>query len=106
MNWDAANGDCAKHWGKLGRFRKFNPAVGAGSINGDTRTYGDNKIVISTSSTTVTVPYANGTTVYNWYDGKSATVQNGSATFGSSSASTSAPVLCSDRNPADYGLSF
>ena len=106
MNWEAATSDCAKHWGKLGRFRKFNPAVGAGSINGGTRTFGDNKIVISTSSTTVTVPYENGTTVYNWYDGKSATVQNGSATFGSSSASTSAPVLCSDRNPADYGLSF
>ena len=106
MNWDAANGDCAKHWGKLGTFRKFNPAVGAGSINGDTRTFGDNKIVISTSSTTVSVPYANGTTVYNWYDGKSATVQNGSATFGSSSASTNAPVLCSDRNPADYGVKF
>lgn len=106
FNWEAANGDCAKHWGKLGTFRKFNPAVGAGSISGDTRTYGDNKIVISTSSTNVTVPYPNGTTVYNWYDGKSATVQNGSATFNTSSASTSAPVLCSDRNPADYGVSF
>ena len=106
FNWEAANGDCAKHWGKLGTFRKFNPAVGAGSISGDTRTYGDNKVVISTSSTNVTVPYPNGTTVYNWYDGKSATVQNGSATFSTSSASTSAPVLCSDRNPADYGVSF
>ena len=106
FNWDAANGDCAKHWGKLGTFRNFNPAVGAGSISGDTRTCGDNKIVISTSSTNVTVPYPNGTTVYNWYDGKSATVQNGSATFNTSSASTSAPVLCSDRNPADYGVSF
>lgn len=106
MNWDAANGDCAKHWGKLGTFRKFNPAVGAGSISGDTRTYGDNKVVISTSSKTVSVPYSNGTTVYNWYDGKTATVSNGSATFSGSSASTSAPVLCSDRNPADYGVTF
>ena len=106
FNWDAATGDCAVHWGKLGTFRKFNPAVGAGSISGDTRTYGDNKVVISTSSTTVSVPYDNGTTVYNWYDGKSATVQNGSVTFSGSSASTTAPVLCSDRNPADYGVTF
>lgn len=106
MNWDAANGDCAKHWGKLGTFRKFNPAVGAGSISGDTRTYTDNKVVISTSSTTVSVPYDNGTTVYNWYDGTSATVSGGSVTFSNSSASESAPVLCSDRNPADYGVKF
>lgn len=106
FNWSAATGDCAKHWGKLGTFRKFNPAVGAGSISGNTRTYGDNKVVISTSSTTVSVPYDNGTTVYNWYDGTSATVSGGSVTFSSSSASTSAPVLCSDRNPADYGVTF
>ena len=106
MNWSAATGDCAKHWGKLGTFRKFNPAVGAGSISGNTRTYGDNKVVISTSSKTISVPYSNGTTVYNWYDGKSATVQNGSVTFSNSSASESAPVLCSDRNPLDYGVKF
>ena len=101
FNWSASTGDCAIHWGKVGTFRKFNPAVGAGSISGSTRTYGDNKVVISTSSTTVSVPYDNGTTVYNWYDGTSATVSGGSVTFSSSSASTSAPVLCSDRNPAD-----
>lgn len=106
MNWSATTGDCAKHWGKLGTFRKFNPAVGAGSISGNTRTYNDNKVVISTSSTTVSVPYSNGTTVYNWYDGTSATVSGGSVTFSSSSASTSAPVLCSDRNPADYGVTY
>ncbi|MCR5494423.1 MAG: hypothetical protein K6F15_02195 [Treponema sp.] len=106
MNWSATTGDCAKHWGKLGTFRKFNPAVGAGSISGSTRTYNDNQVVISTSSTTVSVPYSDGTTVYNWYDGTSATVSSGSVTFSSSSASTTAPVLCSDRNPADYGVSF
>ncbi len=106
MNWSASTGDCAKHWGKLGTFRKFNPAVGAGSISGNTRTYNDNQVVISTSSTTVSVPYDNGTTVYNWYDGTSATVSGGSVTFSSSSASTTAPVLCSDRNPADYGVTF
>lgn len=106
MNWSEANGSCAKHWGKVGRFRKYNPAVGAGSLNGDTRTYGDNKVVISTSSTTVSVPYSNGTTVYNWYDGKSAVVSGGSVTFSNSSASTSTPILCSDKNPADYGVTF
>ncbi len=106
MNWSAATGDCAKHWGKLGTFRKFNPAVGAGSISGNTRTYGDNKVVISTSSKTISVPYANGTTVYNWYDGKSAVVSGGSVIFSNSTASESAPVLCSDRNPADYGVTF
>ncbi len=106
FDWNAATGDCAKHWGKVGTFRKFNPAVGAGSISGDTRTYGDNKVVISTSSTTVSVPYENGTTVYNWYDGKTAKVTSGSATFSGSSASLSAPVLCSDRNPDDYGVKF
>ena len=106
MNWSDANGSCAKHWGKLGTFRKFNPAVGAGSISGNTRTYGDNKVVISTSSTTVSVPYSNGTTVYNWYDGKSAVVSSGSVTFSNSSASTSTPILCSDKNPADYGVTF
>lgn len=106
MNWSDATGDCANHWGKIGIFRKFNPAVGAGSISGDTRTYGDNQVVISTSSTTVSVPYDNGTTVYNWYDGTSATVSGGSVTFSSSSASTSAPLLVSDRNPADYGVTF
>ena len=106
MNWSDATGDCAKHWGKLGTFRKFNPAVGAGSISGNTRTYGDNKVVISTSSKTISVPYSNGTTVYNWYDGKSAVVSGGSVTFSNSSASESAPVLVSDRNPADYGVKF
>ena len=106
MNWSATTGECAKHWGKIGTFRKYNPAVGAGSISGNTRTYNDNKVVISTSSTTVSVPYSNGTTVYNWYDGKSAVVSSGSVTFSGSSASTTAPVLCSDRNPADYGVTF
>lgn len=113
MNWD--NTELVAHWGKVGNFRKFNPAVGAGtqSVSGSTyvRTYsgaaGNNSVAISLSSATVSgLPYSNGTTVYNWYDGKTATVSNGSATFSGSSASTSAPVLCSDRNPADYGVTF
>lgn len=118
MNW-GSNTDSVTHWGKVGKFRKFNPAVGAGSQSQNGSTYirkftknkasgiEANSVAISLSSTTVTgLPYSNGTTVYNWYDGKTATVQNGSATFSGSSASTQAPVLCSDRNPADYGVTF
>ncbi|WP_294428106.1 alpha-amylase family glycosyl hydrolase [uncultured Treponema sp.] len=126
MNWSdgsisgsasngTANDSLVAHWGKLGNFRKYNPAVGAGvqTVSGSTyvRTYsgaaGENKVAISLTSKTVTgLPYSDGTTVYNWYDGKSAIVSNGSAAFSESSASTSAPVLCSDRNPATYGVTF
>lgn len=118
MNWDE-NANVVAHWGKLGKFRKFNPAVGAGkqTISGSTyirnftktKASGieSNTVAISISSASLSgLPYSNGTTVYNWYDGKSATVQDGSVTFSGSSASTSAPVLCSDRNPADYGVTF
>ena len=118
MNWNE-NADSVTHWGKVGKFRKFNPAVGAGSQTTSGSTYirkytktkasgiASNTIAISLSSTTLSgLPYSNGTTVYNWYDGKSAIVNNGSVTFNNSSASTSAPVLCSDRNPADYGVKF
>lgn len=118
MNW-GENTSVVAHWGKLGKFRKFNPAVGAGSqttsgstyIRNFTKTKASgieaNTVAISISSASLSgLPYSNGTTVYNWYDGKSATVQNGSVTFSSSSASASAPVLCSNRNPADYGVTF
>ena len=118
MNW-GSNTDSVTHWGKLGKFRKFNPAVGAGSQTTSGSTYirkftktkasgiEANTVAISLSSTSLSgLPYSNGTTVYNWYDGKSATVQNGSVTFSGSSASTTAPVLCSDRNPLDYGVKF
>ena len=118
MNWGENTGVVA-HWAKLGKFRKFNPAVGAGSQTTSGSTYirkftktkasgiEANTVAISLSSASLSgLPYANGTTVYNWYDGKSATVQNGSVTFSGSSASTTAPVLCSDRNPLDYGVKF
>ncbi len=104
FNWSASTGETAVHWGKVGTFRKYNPAVGAGSISGNTRTYGDNQVVISITSGTVSVPYSDGTTVYNWYDGTSATVSGGSVSF--SGGSQSQPVLVSDRNPSDYGVTF
>ena len=118
MNWNE-NAASVTHWGKVGKFRKFNPAVGAGAQTTSGSTYirkftktkasgiESNSIAISLSSTTLSgLPYSDGTTVYNWYDGKSAVVSGGSATFTGSSASTSAPVLCSDRNPLDYGVTF
>lgn len=115
MNWNDVEGSkkaMVAHWGKVGNFRKFNPAVGAGSGTAYKRTYtgtnagGENKVAISISSGTVDVSglFNNGTTVYNWYDGKSATVSSGKVTFNGGSVET--PVLVSDRNPADYGVTF
>ena len=115
MNWSDINGSnkaMVEHWGKVGNFRKYNPAVGAGSGTAYKRTYtgtnagGENKVAISISSGTVDVSglFNNGTTVYNWYDGKSATVSSGKVTFNGGSVET--PVLVSDRNPADYGVKF
>lgn len=113
MNWNDVNGSkkaMVEHWGKVGNFRKYNPAVGAGSGTAYKRTYngtnagGTNKVAISISGGTVDVSelFNNGTTVYNWYDGKSATVSSGKVTFNGGSVET--PVLVSDRNPADYGV--
>ena len=115
MNWNDVNGSkkaMVEHWGKVGNFRKYNPAVGAGSGTAYKRTYtgtnagGENKVAISISSGTVDVSglFNNGTTVYNWYDGKSATVSGGKVTFNGGSVET--PVLVSDRNPLDYGVKF
>lgn len=110
FNWDAANGDCAKHWGKVGTFRKFNPAVGAGTGSATKRTYngaaGSNKVAIGISGTSVDVSdlFADGTTVYNWYDGNHSTVSGGKVTF--AGGSMKQPILVSEKNPADYGVSF
>lgn len=108
FNWSAATGACAKHWGKVGTFRKFNPAVGAGTGSAYKRSYsgsaGENKVAIGVSGSTVDVDglFANGTTVYNWYDGTSAVVSGGKVTFQGGSKTT--PILVSDKNPADYGV--
>ena len=114
MNF-GSNTSCVTHWGKVGTFRKFNPAVGAGAqtVSGSTyvRTYsgtaGDSTVAINITSTTLTgLPWSDGTTIYNWYDGKTTTVTGGSATFSSSSASSDAPVLASNENPADFNVTF
>lgn len=103
-----SNTSSVTHWGKIGNFRKYNPAVGAGTGTAYKRTYsgsaGENSIAISLSGTTVDVSglISNGTIVYNWYDGASATVSNGSVTFNNYTASASKPILVSEKNPADY----
>lgn len=110
FNWSAATGETAKHWGKVGTFRKFNPAVGAGTGSATKRTYsgpaGESKVAIGISGSSVDVKdlFTDGTTVYNWYDGASATVSGGKVDF--IGGTTSQPILVSDRNPADYGVEF
>ena len=111
FNWDAATGTTAKHWGKVGTFRKFNPAVGAGTGSATKRSYsgsaGESKVAIGISGTSVDVSglFSDGTTVYNWYDGKSATVSGGKVTS-FAGGTTSQPILVSDKNPADFGVTF
>ena len=65
-----------------------------------------NKVAISISGTSVDVSglFADGTTVYNWYDGTSATVSGGKVTF--AGGTTSAPILVSEKNPANCGVTF
>lgn len=110
FNWAAATGETAKHWGKVGTFRKFNPAVGAGTGSATKRTYsgpaGESKVAIGISGSSVDVKdlFTDGTTVYNWYDGASATVSGGKVDF--TGGTTSQPILVSDKNPADYGVKF
>lgn len=111
FNWSASTGATAKHWGKVGTFRKFNPAVGAGTGSATKRSYsgsaGESKVAIGIGGTSVDVSglFSDGTTVYNWYDGKSATVSGGKVTS-FAGGTTSQPILVSDKNPADYGVTF
>ncbi|MCI6180287.1 MAG: alpha-amylase family glycosyl hydrolase [Treponema porcinum] len=113
MNWDDIEGSKkaqVAHWGKVGNFRKYNPAVGAGVGSGTKRTYsgaaGENKVAIGIDGTSVDVKglFADGTTVYNWYDGTSSTVSGGKVTF--AGGTTSQPILVSEKNPATYGIKF
>ncbi len=109
FNWDY-DSSLVAHWGKVGTFRKYNPAVGAGTGTAYLRTYsgsaGENKVAIGISGTTVDVSdlWTDGTKVYNWYDGTSATVSGGSVSF--SGGTTTQPILVSEKNPSDYGVTF
>lgn len=113
MNWADISGSKASmvaHWGKVGNFRKYNPAVGAGVGSGTKRTYsgaaGENKVAIGIDGASVDVSglFADGTTVYNWYDGTSAKVSGGKVTF--AGGTTSTPILVSEKNPASCGVTF
>ncbi len=109
MNF-GSNTSCVAHWGKVGNFRKYNPAVGAGTGSATKRSYsgsaGESKVAIGINGTSVDVSglFDNGTTVYNWYDGTSATVSNGKVTF--NGGSMKQPILVSDKNPVDFGVTF
>lgn len=109
MNWN--NQDLVAHWGKVGNFRKYNPAVGAGKGSAMKRTYsgaaGESKVAIGVEGTSVDVSglFSDGTTVYNWYDGTSATVSGGKVTS-FAGGNMSQPILISDKNPADFGVTF
>lgn len=109
FNW-SYDTSLVTHWGKVGTFRKFNPAVGAGTGSATKRTYsgsaGESKVAIGISGTSVDVSglWEDGTTVYNWYDGTSTTVSGGSVTF--TGGTTSQPILVSDKNPSKYGVTF
>ena len=113
MNWADISGSKASmvaHWGKVGNFRKYNPAVGAGVGSGTKRTYsgaaGENKVAIGIDGASVDVSglFADGTTVYNWYDGTSAKVSGGKVTF--AGGTTSTPILVSEKNPASCSVTF
>ncbi|MGN0723291.1 MAG: alpha-amylase family glycosyl hydrolase [Treponema sp.] len=113
MNWTEIEGSKkaqVAHWGKVGNFRKYNPAVGAGVGSGTKRTYsgaaGENKVAIGIDGNSVDVSglFSDGTTVYNWYDGTSAKVSGGKVTF--AGGTTSQPILVSEKNPSTYGITF
>lgn len=113
MNWADIEGSKkaqVAHWGKVGNFRKYNPAVGAGVGSGTKRTYsgaaGENKVAIGIDGTSVDVSglFSDGTTVYNWYDGQSSVVSGGKVTF--AGGTTSQPILVSEKNPSTYGITY
>jgi len=113
MNWSEisnSGSQAAKvlaHWQKVGTFRNNHVAVGAGShtslsaTSGTAfaRSYTKNNlndkvacVIGANANTNVTITlnntFANGATVKNAYDGKTATVQNGKVTFNSGAHGT------------------
>lgn len=113
MNWNDLKNSSSNqsqvlaHWQKVGTFRNNHVSVGAGSHTtlsatsgaAFARNYNKNgvtdKVVCvigANNNTNVTITlnntFANGTTVKNAYDGKTATVQNGKVTFNSGAHGT------------------
>ena len=105
MNWSSIDQGVLTHWQKVGTFRKNHVAIGAGqhrqitAYNASTgytfeRTYDDGNVtdgviccVDAPANTSIAVNvsslFGNGKTVTNEYDGTTAVVQNGKATFNS-----------------------
>jgi alpha-amylase len=110
MNWDSIDQNLLAHWQKVGQFRNKHVAVGAGShqqitaYNSSTgytfsRSYDDGDVVdniIATigapANTNISVDvssvWSDGVTVTNYYDGTTAVVTNGKATFNSGANGT------------------
>ena len=110
MNWDNKDQGVLDHWQKVGSFRNNHIAVGAGehrqiSSNGSatgytfSRTYDKNGVtdgIVATlfaqANKTIDIDvssvFSNGTTVTNAYDGTTATVTNGKASFNTGSNGT------------------
>ena len=110
MNWSSMDQNILSHWQKVGKFRSRHVAVGAGdhqqisAYNASTgyvfsRSYDNGEMsdgiiaVISAPKNTsisvnVSSMWGNGTTVTNAYDGTTAVVQNGKATFNSGANGT------------------
>ena len=103
MNWSSVDNSVLAHWQKVGTFRNSHVAVGAGqhqtissysSSSGYTfaRTYDDGEVqdaIVATlfapANTSLSVDvssvWSDGTVVTNAYDGSTATVSGGKATF-------------------------
>lgn len=105
MNWSSADQNILKHWQRVGQFRNKHICIGAGdhqqisAYNSSTgytfsRSY-DNGVVADNIIATIGAPkntdiavdvssvWYDGITLTNFYDGKTATVVDGKATFNS-----------------------
>ena len=103
MNWDSADSAVLAHWQKVGSFRNKHVSIGAGDhqqISGYSSSTGytfsrsyDNGVISDNIIATIGAPsntnlavdvsslWSDGTIVTNAYDGTTATVTNGKATF-------------------------
>ena len=110
MNWNSADASILAHWQKVGQFRKNHIAVGAGdhqqiaAYSADTgyifsRSYDNGEmsdgiiaVIGAPANTTINVPvssmWGNNTTLTNAYDGTTAKVSGGKASFNSGPAGT------------------
>ncbi|MGN1132786.1 MAG: starch-binding protein, partial [Ruminococcus sp.] len=110
MNWDSIDKDELAHWQKVGQFRNSHVAVGAGdhqqitAYNSSTgytfsRSYDDGTVADNIIATigapkntdiavNVSSVWSDGITVTNFYDGTTATVEDGKAVFNSGANGT------------------